>query len=264
MSNASRFVRASKFRHVFAETSKPEGCYSTLDLSPVTGDHNYVRASGKFFSVAVRGGGGPVLVLPFSATGRLPMGYPLINGHSAAVYDTAWNPFNDNMLATGSDDTTVKVWSIPDGGLTESLKDPLVTLSGHGKPVTLLSWHPTAENVLASVGKDPCVKIWDVTSGANKLTLDGFGGLVQVGAGEEGIACVRGPLRCGASRVDSVRDLFLASVSPPCEVCCMVHPYIHKLTFALCAPAVQDFAWNATGSLLATSDKAKVRMRVCF
>ena len=156
-----------------------------------------MRASGKFFSVAVRGGGGPVLVLPYSAVGRLPQGYPTINGHSAAVYDTAWSPFNDHILATGSDDTTVKVWSIPEGGLTESLKDPMVTLNGHGKPVTLLAWHPVAENVLASVGKDPSVRLWDVSTGAAKVTLDGFGGLVQ------------------------------------------------------------DIAWNNTGSLLATSDKAK-------
>jgi len=138
-----------------------------------------VRASAKFFSVAVRGGGGPVLVLPFSAIGKLPHGYPTINGHSAAVYDTAWSPFNDNMLATGSDDTTVKIWSIPDGGLTETMKDPVTTLSGHGKPVSLLSWHPTAEGVLASAGKDPSVRVWDVAAGVTKVTLEGFGGLVQ-------------------------------------------------------------------------------------
>lgn len=129
--------------------------------------------------MAVRGGGGPVLVLPYSAVGKLPTGAPTINGHSAAVYDTAWNPFNDNMLATASDDTTVKIWSIPDGGLKEPMRDPLVTLNGHGKPVSLLQWHPTANNVLASAAKEPSVKIWDVEKGAAKLTLEGFGGLVQ-------------------------------------------------------------------------------------
>lgn len=45
---------------------------------PCAGDHNYVRASAKFFSVAVRGGGGPVLVLPYSAVGKLPHGYPTV------------------------------------------------------------------------------------------------------------------------------------------------------------------------------------------
>lgn len=111
-----RFVRASKYRHVFAEPSKPEHHYADLDLSPVTGDHSYIKGNTKFFSVAIRGGGGPVMVLPYSAVGKIPKGYPTINGHAAAVYDTAWNPFNENQLATGSDDTTIKLWNIPEGG----------------------------------------------------------------------------------------------------------------------------------------------------
>jgi hypothetical protein len=66
-------------------------------------------------------------------------------------------------------------WEIPEGGLTETMKDPLVTLSGHGKPVALLQWHPTASNVLASAAKDPSVKIWDVERATAKYTLEGFG-----------------------------------------------------------------------------------------
>jgi coronin-1B/1C/6 len=138
-----------------------------------------VKGNSKFFAVAVRGGGGPVLVLPYTATGKLPRGYPLVNGHSAPVYDMAWSPFNDNILATGSDDATCKIWSIPDGGLTETIRDPVQTLTGHGKPVSLLNWHPTASNVIATVGKEPSVKIWDVEKGVAPITLTGFEGLVQ-------------------------------------------------------------------------------------
>lgn len=176
---SSKFVRASKFRHVFGEPVKAELQYSDLELSPVTGDHNYIKGNSKFFAVAVRGGGGPVAVIPYTQTGKLPRGYPTLNGHSAAVYDTAWNPFCDNILATGSDDTTVKIWSVPDSGLTETMRDASATLSGHGKPVSLLNWHPTANNVLASAGKDPCVKIWDVEAGVAKNTIEGFAALIQ-------------------------------------------------------------------------------------
>lgn len=147
--------------------------------------------------MAVRGGGGPVLVLPYSSVGKLPRGAPLINGHSAPVYDTAWCPFNDNMLATGSEDTKIMLWTVPDGGLTETMKEPTQVLSGHGKPVSLLAWHPTAANVLASVAKEPSVKIWDTEKATANITITGFEGLVQ------------------------------------------------------------DFCWNFTGSLLATSDKGK-------
>jgi hypothetical protein len=42
---SSRFVRASKFRHVFAEPAKPESQYVDLDLAPTTGDHNVSNRS---------------------------------------------------------------------------------------------------------------------------------------------------------------------------------------------------------------------------
>ena len=42
----SRFVRASKVRHVFAQPDKGEDQYLDLRLSTGTGDHNYIKASG--------------------------------------------------------------------------------------------------------------------------------------------------------------------------------------------------------------------------
>ena len=98
---------------------------------------------------------------------------PVISGHSAAVLDFEFNPFNDQLIATGSEDTTVKVWGIPEGGLTELITTPLVDLHGHARKVTLLRSHPTADNVLASVGGDSVVKLWDIEKGAEINTLAG-------------------------------------------------------------------------------------------
>lgn len=167
-------------RHVFAEPEKEANHYQALDLSTKTGDHNYVSASSKFFAVAVKGGAGKVLAIPFDQHGKVPREQPGIQGHKDDVTDTQWNPFNDNMLATGSVDSTVKIWSIPDGGLTEKMTEPLGTLAGHSKDVTLLQWHPTASNVLMTAARDPSVKLWDVETSTDKLTIDGsFGGLLS-------------------------------------------------------------------------------------
>ena len=73
----------------------------------------------------------------------------------------------------------VKLWTIPEGGLTENIREPTATLEGHGKPVTLLNWNPVANNVLASVGKEPSVRVWDCSRGTTGITLSGFEGLVQ-------------------------------------------------------------------------------------
>eukprot|EP00499_Haloplacidia_sp_CaronLabIsolate_P001712 CAMPEP_0196780620 /NCGR_PEP_ID=MMETSP1104-20130614/8206_1 /TAXON_ID=33652 /ORGANISM="Cafeteria sp., Strain Caron Lab Isolate" /LENGTH=438 /DNA_ID=CAMNT_0042150833 /DNA_START=33 /DNA_END=1349 /DNA_ORIENTATION=+ len=176
---SSRFVRASKVRHVFGEGAKPENMHTDLRLSTATGDHSYIKASTKFFAVASPGGGGPVLVLPLDKPGKIAPGVPTLAGHTAPVLDMDFNPFHDNMLATGSDDSTIKVWGIPDEGLTETLTEPLADLSGHGRKVTFVLWHPTASNVLASSSWDGTVKVWDAEACEAKLELSGFEQHVQ-------------------------------------------------------------------------------------
>lgn len=53
------------------------------------------------------------------------------------------------LIASCSEDTTVKVWGIPEDGFKETETEALITLQGHGRKVTLLRFHPTANNVLA-------------------------------------------------------------------------------------------------------------------
>ena len=54
-----------------------------------------------------------------------------VNGHSRPVSDIKWNPFNDNIIASGSEDFTIKLWYIPDGGLANDLNEYLIELYGH-------------------------------------------------------------------------------------------------------------------------------------
>ena len=56
-----------------------------------------------------------------------------VSGHSRQVLDIKWNPFNDNIIASASEDCTVKLWYIPDGGLgmASDLTEHLVELQGH-------------------------------------------------------------------------------------------------------------------------------------
>lgn len=53
------------------------------------------------------------------------------------------------LVASCSEDTTVKVWGIPEDGFSETETEALINLQGHGRKVTLLRFHPTANNVLA-------------------------------------------------------------------------------------------------------------------
>ena len=98
---------------------------------------------------------------------------PVIVGHSAAVLDFDFNPFHDHIIASASDDQTVKVWAIPEGGLTANVTEPLVDLHGHSRKVTFLKFHNTASNVLASVSGDHSVKLWDIEKGGEINSLGG-------------------------------------------------------------------------------------------
>lgn len=55
-------------------------------------------------------------------TGRLPADQPVVGGHKGPVLDIAWCPHNDNVIASGSEDCVVKVWQIPDGGISRYVK----------------------------------------------------------------------------------------------------------------------------------------------
>jgi len=67
--------------------------------------------------------------------GRTDATIPMIAGHKGATLDFDFNPFHEHIIATASDDTSLKIWGIPEGGLTETITEPLVDLKGHGRKV---------------------------------------------------------------------------------------------------------------------------------
>lgn len=68
-------------------------------------------------------------------TGRMDLNYPKVTGHKGPVLDVQFNPFDDNEIASASDDCSIKIWTIPDGGFTTNMEEAKVALDGHGKKV---------------------------------------------------------------------------------------------------------------------------------
>ncbi|KAJ5908766.1 hypothetical protein N7495_001448 [Penicillium taxi] len=184
---SGRFVRSSKYRHVFGRSTKKEQCYDNLRVSRNAWDTNLVKVNPKHLAVNWEaGGGGAFAVIPLEERGKLPDRIPLFRGHTAVVLDTDWNPFNDDLIASGSDDGKVFLWRVPDNFTVrpdvevDDIQDiaPVGKLSGHSKKVGHVLFNPAAENVLATASGDYTVKIWDIEAGAPKLTLD-IGDIVQ-------------------------------------------------------------------------------------
>ena len=88
------------------------------------------------------------------------------------MLDFEFNPFHDHIIASASEDQTIKIWGIPEGGLTSNINDPLVDLTGHSRKVALIRFNPTASNVLASIGGDQMVKLWDIEKGSEINSLN--------------------------------------------------------------------------------------------
>ncbi|KAL9111263.1 MAG: hypothetical protein Q9227_004341 [Pyrenula ochraceoflavens] len=193
---AGRFVRASKYSmrkpselceelltltprtrfwpvHEKAYETQDQ-CYDNIRVSNNAWDTNLVAVNPEYLAVNWEaGGGGAFAVIPLSEKGRLPDRIPLFRGHTAAVLDTNWNPFNDSLIASGSDDGKHE-------GDSDEIKDipPVGKLSGHPRKVGHVLFNPAAENVLASASGDFTIKIWDVEAGSSKLNLK-LGDIVQ-------------------------------------------------------------------------------------
>ncbi|KAK4167616.1 hypothetical protein QBC43DRAFT_135049 [Cladorrhinum sp. PSN259] len=175
---AGRFVRASKYRHVFGKPTKREFCYDNLHISRNAWDTNLLKVNPEYISVNWESsGGGAFAVIPVNERGKLPDQIPLFRGHTAAVLDTDWNPFNDRIIASASDDGKVFIWEVPQGFTlytdAEEPADvaPVSKLQGHSRKVGHVLFNPAAENILASSSGDQTIKLWDVTTGQASYTL---------------------------------------------------------------------------------------------
>ncbi|KAJ6636345.1 Coronin-6, partial [Pseudolycoriella hygida] len=156
-----------KFHHLYGTPLKWEHCILNICVSKSNWDSRFCAVNPKFLAIIVESieGSGAFIVLPHAHVGRINPDYPLVNGHKGPVLDIAWCPHNDNVIASGSDDGVVKVWQIPDGGLSKILTEPMIDLLYHQGGVGLVLWHPTALNVLLTAGSDNQVIIWNVGTG---------------------------------------------------------------------------------------------------
>lgn len=101
---------------------------------------------------------------PVSATLAVKYSTPVLDsGHSSYVYAVALSP-DGKIVATGSDDTSVKLWDV-------ATKKLLYTIKDYGHSIKTLAFSPDGKR-LAAAGYNPSVKIWDVASGKTLQTFE--------------------------------------------------------------------------------------------
>ncbi|KAH9893647.1 microtubule binding protein [Cubamyces lactineus] len=194
----SRFVRASKYRHVFGQQGKKEYGYDNVKVTNSAWDTNIISASTRYISLNWNASGGgafailplpnPFTPLPASFPSKLPDLIPLARSHTGPVLDTDWSPFNDAVVASAGEDGKALIWKVDDGafggwgqdGWEPQDFDPVARVDVSPRRVGHVLFHPTANNVLATSTGDHVVKLWDLAQLENaRAVLGGHGDAIQ-------------------------------------------------------------------------------------
>ena len=88
----------------------------------------------------------------------------ILSGHAWAVLAIAFSP-NSNVVATGSDDNTIKLWEVNTGQV-------ISTLLGHSWSVVTLAFSADGETLISG-SRDKIVKFWSVSTKQEVGTLSG-------------------------------------------------------------------------------------------
>ncbi|CAL1541238.1 unnamed protein product [Lymnaea stagnalis] len=156
--------KVSKYKNAAPKFPKKEELIQDIPVHDVTQScGNHIKASSVYIAFNIdSAGGGNLGYLPLSASGRQGNTLPIIQAHGDFVTDFDFSPFDDYLLATGSQDNKVNLWLLPNEAAVSTLSEPLTSLPLFERRVENVLWNPQVDGILA-VTSNTTVKVYDVT-----------------------------------------------------------------------------------------------------
>eukprot|EP00095_Tigriopus_kingsejongensis_P005020 maker-scaffold139_size317827-snap-gene-2.28 protein:Tk05020 transcript:maker-scaffold139_size317827-snap-gene-2.28-mRNA-1 annotation:"coronin-7 isoform x3" len=169
------FGRVSKFKHLKGDVILKGRFENLKNLGrTVPAECNFVHANADRIALPLTGPGGKIAVFETRKPGRIADGVTPVLINATTVMDFAFDPFNNARLATACDDGHVRVWTIPEGGLTHQVNTPTALFPAHADKIQIIKFHPLAKDVIVTAAFDRTVKIWDLNNTDEpKIELEG-------------------------------------------------------------------------------------------
>ncbi|KAI8884390.1 DUF1900-domain-containing protein [Backusella circina FSU 941] len=170
---SKRFQNLNKYRNVVGKVAKKEEWYPDVQVGSSSSDaSSLIRVNHKYIAIKWAGNGGAMGLLPLDKPGKgCSSTARVFHAHGASVSDWDFSEFNDSLLATGAEDSMVKLWKIPE---EEGEPSCITTLTTPSRRVDIVRFHPTTDQIMSTLGNDgKKVCIWDVEKSVNALNVTG-------------------------------------------------------------------------------------------
>lgn len=164
-------IDSGVFRNIFAKTIKT-GSYKKVKFSRKTSEGNLLAANTHFIAFPWETEGCIAILNAKQFSVCKEVNQPLLRGHKDFIYDLKFSPFYTDLLASTSDDATVRLWRIPEEGITEDRKVEDQAYTGHSLRPAFVEFHPLADDVIASASLDNTLQIWNMRKSEQYTTLD--------------------------------------------------------------------------------------------
>lgn len=155
--------KPSKYKNAVPKIPKKgEGWITDISVGSIPSYGNHIKASSVLIAFNVdSGGGGNLGVLSLNDTGSKSKDLSVLHAHSEFVTDFDFCPYDDEVLATVSQDHHIKLWRITENTLNSNApSNPEVDILASNR-VEVVKFHPQADCIV-STAEASTIHLWDV------------------------------------------------------------------------------------------------------